>query len=145
MSVTLNMSQVTLAGMQRLLEANQSIGWRVIALDGPGALDTLAWCDLEPKVITPLLKAYQRLVRILPVSEEHRALPLLESGLHSAIQIANLSQDEFAHRWATLFPGEAATGEAVHRNAIARRSTLLLHHINTVQTNEPHYRAARFK
>jgi len=136
---------MALSPLQRLIEANPSVDWRAIALHDTGALDALDWCELEPEMVTPLLKAYQRLVRILPASEERRALALLESGLHSAVQIAAIPKDEFARRWAALFPREAALGEAVHRSAIARRSTLLLHHINNVQSNEPHYRAARFK
>ena len=145
MSVTLNVSRVALSALQRLLEANPSVDWPTIALEGPGARDALAWLALEPEAVMPLLKAYQRLVRILPASEEGRALLLLESGLHSAIQIANIPKDEFVRRWTALFPGEGALGEAIHRSAIARRSTLLLHHVNNVQSHEPHYRAARFK
>ncbi|TMQ09545.1 MAG: hypothetical protein E6J90_37800 [Deltaproteobacteria bacterium] len=137
--------QITIGKLQTLIGMNPSIDWRMIVLDNPGGSDALTWCDLEPKVMTPLLKAYQRLVRILPASEEHRALRLLESGLHSAIQIANLSQDEFARRWAVLFPGDDALGLKVHRAALRRRGELLLHHIDEVQHNEPHYRAARFK
>ncbi len=145
MSVALSVSQTTLAELQRLLEANPSVDWRGMSLEGPGALDALEWRELDPAVLAPLLKAYQRLVRVLPVSEERRALPLLESGLHSAIQIASLSRDEFARRWSALFPGEDALGLAVHRAALSRRSELLLHHMNEVQRNEPHYRAARFR
>lgn len=144
-SSTLNMRRTALAGLQCLIEANPSADWRVITLGNQGTLDALKWCELEPEGIVPLLKAYQRLLRILPVGEEHRVLALLESGLHSAIQIADIPRDDFARRWAELFPDEAALGEAVRSNAIARRSTLLLHHINNVQSNEPHYRAARFK
>jgi hypothetical protein len=144
-SLTLSVSRAALAELQRLIEVNPSVDWRAVALDGPGALDALEWLELKPEGVMPLLKAYQRLVRILPASEEHRALPLLESGLHSAIQIASLSQDEFARRWSELFPGDEALGLAVHRAALSRRSELLLHHIQDVQRNEPHYRAARFR
>lgn len=144
MLVALSVSQMALDGLKCLIEANQSVDWRAIALD-EARLDALEWRELEPEAVTPLLKAYQRLVRILPVSEERRALPLLESGLHSAIQIADLPQDEFRRRWAALFPGEDALGLAVYRAALRRRGDVLLHHINNVQSNEPHYRAARFK
>jgi hypothetical protein len=144
-SVIMNVSRTALVELQRLIEANPLVDWRAITLDGPGALDALDWCELEPTAVVPLLKAYQRLVHILPASEERRALPLLESGLHSSIQIASLSRDDFARRWSALFPGEGALGLSVHRAAISRRSELLLHHINRVQRNEPHYRAARFR
>jgi hypothetical protein len=145
MPVTMNVSETELAGLERLIEANPSIDWRQIALDAPRALEALVWCELEPAAMEPLLKAYQRLARILPASEERRALRLLERGLHSAIQIANLSRDEFVRCWSELFPGESALGLAVHGAALGRRSELLLRHVDNIQRNEPHYRAARFK
>jgi hypothetical protein len=144
-SGTLHVSRAALAGLQCLIDTNPSVDWRMIALDDQLALAAFDWRELEPEAMTPLLKAYQRLVRILPPGEERRALPLLESGLHSAIQIADIPQDEFARRWGALFPGEDALRLAVHCAALRRRGDLLLHHINNVQSNEPHYRAARFK
>jgi hypothetical protein len=132
--------------LQCLIEANTPVDWRAFSFEEQ-SLQALQWQEHEgeQEELIPLLKAYQRLLHILPPSEERRALPLLQAGLHSAIQIANIPRDEFARQWAALFPGEAALGEAVHRSAISRRSTLLLHHVNTIQSNEPHYRAARFK
>lgn len=144
MSGMLSVSQGALDGLQCLVEANPSVDWRAVALDESG-LAALDWRELEREALMPLVKAYQRLVRILPPGEDRRALPLLGSGLHSAIQIADLPRDEFARRWAALFPGDDALGLAVHRAAISRRSILLHHHIQEVQRNEPHYRAARFK
>jgi hypothetical protein len=139
-----SMKRTALDGLRRLIEASPAVDWRAVALDR-AVLDALDWRELDPAVIVPLLKAYQRLLRILPPGEDHRALLLLDSGLHSAIQIADLARDELLRRWGALFPGEQALGLAVHRAAIARRGELLLHHINEVQRNEPHYRAARFK
>lgn len=143
-SATLKITRTDLAGLHQLIVINPSVDWRTVALDEAG-LAALDWRELEREALVPLVKAYQRLVRILPPGEERRALPLLESGLHSAIQIADISRDEFARRWAALFPGDDALGLAVHRAALSRRSDLLLHHIHDVQRNEPHYRAARFK
>jgi hypothetical protein len=140
----LSVSRGALDGLRRLIEANPLVVWRVVALDDPG-LAALDWRELEREALVPLVKAYQRLVRILPPGEDQRALPLLDSGMHSAIQIADLPRDEFARRWVALFPGEDDLGLAVHRAALGRRSALLLHHIHEVQRNEPHYRAARFK
>src|SRR5262245_32156969 len=98
-SLMQKVNRVTVDGLQRLSEANPLVDWRAVALDDAG-LDALSWRELERETLVPLLKAYQRLVRILPPGEERRALPLLESGLHSAIQIADLPRDEFGRRWA---------------------------------------------
>lgn len=141
------MKAETLSSLQYLLDANQSVDWRAVSLDDPGLLAGLAWQGLERHrdALLPLLKAYQRLLHILPPSEDRRALPLLQAGLHSAVQIASMPQAEFAQQWAALFPGDVALGDVVHRNAINRRSQLLLHHMSAVQSSEPHYRAARFR
>lgn len=141
------MTPEVLSNLRRLLEANPSVDWRAVSIDDPGLFAGLSWRDLEAARddLIPVLKAYQRLLYILRPSEDHRALPLLGAGLHSAVQIATIPQDQFTQTWAALFPGEAALGEAVHRNAINRRSHLLLHHVSAVQSSEPHYRATRFR
>jgi len=77
-----------LAKLQCLIDANPSIDWRTIALGDGSALDALDWCDLDPEAVMPFVKAYQRLVRILPAGEDHRAPALIASGLHSAIQVS---------------------------------------------------------
>lgn len=99
----------------------------------------------EREALLPLLHAYKRLLHILPAGEEGRALGMLEDGLHSAIQIAGMAREEFLARWAARFPGEETLGETVYNNAVARRSYVLLEHVKSVQTDEPHYQAARFR
>lgn len=147
MPTTSTITPEVLSELRRLLGANAPVDWRAFSFDDSSLLTGLAWQgrEFEREELIPLLKAYQRLLYILPPSEDRRALPLLQAGLHSAIQIADIPRDEFARRWAALFPGDDALGIAVHRAALGRRSELLLHHINEVQRNEPHYRAARFK
>lgn len=131
--------------LRSLLDANAGVDWRAVALTNSEIHVALVLCGLRSRETLPMLKAYQRVLRILPPTEDHRALPLLESGLHSAVQIANLSPLEFARRWEALFPGEDELGASVYRAAVVRRGELLLQHIHDVQRNEPHYRAARFK
>ena len=128
-----------------LLAANPSVDWRAIRLGSDQARSGIDCNGMAHDAAVPLLMAYQRLVCILPPTEDHRAIPLLESGLHSAIQIASLPQHQFERHWASLFPGEEALGLRVYRAALSRRSALLHRHMNELQRNEPHYRAARFK
>jgi len=147
MPATPSLTGEALSKLRCFLEANPSVDWRTSSLEDRDLLRRLHWPEHggEQEESVVLLQAYQRLLHILPELEDHRALTLLQAGLHSAIQIAGIARDEFARQWAALFPGEAALGEAVHRNAISRRSTLLLRHVDAIQSNEPHYRAARFK
>lgn len=128
-----------------LLSANASVDWRAVNLDHAETRRALDLCGVALNSALVLLKAYQRIVRILPVSEDRRALRLLASGLHSAIQIASTPEHQFARHWAALFPGEETLGANVYRAALQRRSELLHRHIGEIQRNEPHYQAARFK
>lgn len=141
------LNQEVTSRLRPILDANIDIDWRVFSFVTQSQLQTLKLPEQgdERERLIPLLKAYQRLLLVLPVGEEARALPLLGAGLHSAIQIASIPRPDFLARWTALFPGEEALGEAVHQSAIARRSYLLLHHIHSLQNNEPHYRSARFQ
>ena len=70
---------------------------------------------------------------------------MLEIGLHSAVQIANMPKPTFLSEWAHIFSGDEKLGEVVYQNAVARRAFVALHYVRKVQSNEPHYRAARFQ
>ena len=131
--------------LTRFLNKHPEIDWRAISFQDIGLLDRLGWANDDRAELLPCLKAYQRLLFILPPSEDARALRLLRAGLHSAIQIAGLPQVEFAQRWSELFPGEEALGRAVQDAARNRRSELLPQYIQDIQRNEPHYRRARFR
>jgi hypothetical protein len=131
--------------LRALLAANPATDFRLAVLDDEATRRALDFGGFSPDVALPLLEAYQRLLRVLPSGEEQRALPLLEIGLHSAIQIAGIPRHEFERRWAELFPGEEALAVTVHRTAQSRRGVLLHRHMNVIQHNEPHYRTARFK
>jgi hypothetical protein len=172
MSNPWNASEASLARLQQVLDSWASIDWRAFSfrdasvaaemLRGyaePGlaaarpddaALVAAVRSDTHPEPSVPeellgALKAYQRLLRVLPPGAESHALPLLRAGVHSAIQIAALPPHEFARRWDELFPGEAALGERVHRNALTRRTHLALCHVQKVELNQPHYVVARFR
>jgi hypothetical protein len=85
------MHNVIGSDLREVLDVNRSIDWRTVVLDGGG---TAAIPGLAHALVDSL-KAYQRILRILPPGEDHRAIPLLESGLHSAIQIAGMPQPQF--------------------------------------------------
>lgn len=131
--------------LTKFLNKNTGIDWRAFSFRDISHMDRLDWAEDDRTELLPWLKAYQRLLFILPPSEDARALRLLQAGLHSAIQIAGLSHADFAQRWNELFPGEDALGRAVQGAARNRRSELLPQYIQDIQRNEPHYRSARFR
>lgn len=90
-------------------------------------------------------KSIQRILHILPPGEEARAEALVERGLHSAVQIANLPLPRFLAEWQAIFPGEEKLGEIVYQKAVARKAFVALHYVRKVQDSEPHYKAARFQ
>lgn len=139
------LSEDTEARISIFLNKNHGIDWRAFSFRDISQIDRLDWDDDERADLLPWLKAYQRLLYILPPSEDARALRLLQVGLHSAIQIAGLSQADFMQRWSELFPDEEALGLAVQDAARNRRSELLPQYIQDIQRNEPHYRSARFR
>jgi hypothetical protein len=141
----LDKSQFDVSLLPTLLSANPELDWREVKLDHAAGSGGLQLAELSPSVALPLLQAYQRILHILPATQEQRAAALIASGLHSAIQIAGIPRHQFERHWAALFPGEESLGQSVYRAALSRRSELLHRHLNQIQANEPHYRAARFK
>lgn len=144
-------SEDTLQKLPRVL-GEASIDWRSFsfadgsAFAGHAALQGLQNAEAAPELeLLAALKAYQRLLRVLPAGAEAYALPLLAAGVHSAIQIAELPRAKFAQRWAELFPDQAELGERVYRQAVTRRIHLALHHVQKAELHQPHYNAARFR
>jgi len=73
-------------GLHTLLDQNPSIDWRRVSIIDATNRGAVNIGELPPNTAFLLLQAYQRLVRILPDGEERHALPLLETGLHSAMR-----------------------------------------------------------
>src|SRR4051794_18194730 len=111
MSNLANLGDETCTKLTELLKRNPDVDWRSFEFRDAGLIDQLDW-QLDQQLdrpsdaraeLLPWLKAYQRLLRILPPTEDRRAWRLLKLGLHSAIQIASLSRDDFSRCWNELF------------------------------------------
>lgn len=142
--MTLATSNPQVQALEEFLRANEALDCRAAPLTDPAFLQTLRWPGPTAELV-PLVKAYQRLVFVLPEGEERRALRMIERGLLSASQLASEPRAKLAALWEELFPGEAELGEQVRRAAVARKAQIALEHVKSVQSNEPHYRAARFR
>src|SRR5262245_49892880 len=92
--------------LRQLIRSNPAMDWRAVDLNSEQLRRLVVPAPIRLSEAQSLLAAYQRLVRILPAGEEERALPLLESGVHSAIQVASIPPQQFARRWNELFPNE---------------------------------------
>ena len=99
--------------------------------------------------ITPdfleLLKAYQRLLRILPEKYKEYAIALLKSEIHSAIQISSMPINEFIKICVEKCKMTTEIAELVYRGAQAKTSEIVVQYMKSYQNNEPHIKSARFK
>jgi len=97
----------------------------------------------EPDTLLPILKAYQRLLRIIPQDHQDIAVSLLEQGLHSAVQIASFSNSQFLELTRDLVPNQPEVQEMIYKQAQLKRSQLVVQYMNILQNHEPHVQAAR--
>lgn len=91
------------------------------------------------QTLLPLLKAHQRLIRIIPKEHHDIAFYLLERGLHSAVQIASLSKQHFL----ALTQVQPEVMTTIYTQAQIKRSQIVIQYMNQLQNNEPHVKAAR--
>ena len=89
------------------------------------------------------LKAYQRLIRIIPKDQRQFVMPLMEQGFHSAFQIAGTSKTHFMETTKDIWGEDTSVAELIHNNALHKRSRLVMQYMNELQNNEPHAKAAR--
>jgi hypothetical protein len=91
-----------------------------------------------------LLKAYQRLVRIIPDEYSDIAPVFLREGIHSAIQIASMAKNDFIDVCRDKCGINPDIAETVYRNAQAKKSEIVVQYMKSYQDNEPHIKSAKF-
>lgn len=145
MNKEIHFSEDRLQFLERLLKQNQEIDFKLFHLQNKEKVLGLNWDDLPGNQddIIFLLKAYQRLIRILPEQDSSTVIALLRENLHSAIQIASIPKLQFMKRYTKVFDGKKEVAETVYKNALQKRSQLMLQYMNVVQNNEPHIKATR--
>jgi hypothetical protein len=98
----------------------------------------------EKESLIQQLKAYQRMLRVVPPDRGDLAQKLLKSGVQSSLQIANTPKQAFIQDNLTLFDNDEAIAEQVYLQAIALRKAVALQYIALVQQSEPHVRMSGF-
>lgn len=93
-----------------------------------------------------LLKAWQRLLKILPESQDEVTVikNLLNNNLHSAVQIASIPKKHFLKEYGHLF-NDLEEANAMYHNAQMVRSQIAVKYMRLKQNHEPHIEAARFR
>jgi len=99
--------------------------------------------SINDKKSIEIVKAFQRLLRIIPKENWDIAILLLEVNMHSAIQIANMPFDRFQEVTRAIFNENEKLARTIHSNALLKRSKIVLQYMDIYQNNEPHVKSAR--
>lgn len=130
--------------LNAFLEKNKNVDFRIADLLHQGSIDALQWAGFEDKKddLIDSLKAYQRMLRVVPPDRDDLAQKLLENGFQSSLQIANTPKKVFIKNTLELFDNNRAIAENVYIRSIAIRKAIALQYIDRVQQTEAHVRLA---
>ena len=140
---------IDLKKLNAFLRKNQSVDFRQADLVHQVSIDTYKWTGLENEK-DPLLrqlKAYQRLLRVLPddmgdLKTADVAKAFLTRGVESALQITGIPKKAFVQDYLDIVGGNSQLIEQVYQRAIACRKGVTLRYMNRSQLLEPHAQAA---
>lgn len=136
--------RVDLRKLNAFLKKNRNIDFRTADLLQVANLDQLQWSGFEDEkgYLIDQLKAYQRLLRVVPPNREDLAIKLLKHGIQSSLQITSIPKQAFIQDNLKLFENDSAIAEEVYLRAIALRKAVALQYVARVQQVEPHARTA---
>lgn len=92
--------------------------------------------------LVDMLRAYQRVERLVGEGQRELVFGLLERGVGSAIHVAAMPLRRFQADFVDLFGGDLERAAAIHGAAKARRSALVLAYVRARQGLEAHTRGA---
>lgn len=140
-------SETQIKSLNSFLQNNPNADLVHANLDDANVVGGLDWQKLKTSKdeVLDILRAYQRLKKIMPELDQNTALALLKAGIHSALQIAALPKARFLHDYAALFGNDPAVIERFYNQALAVRTQILLQYMEVKQANEPHVRTARIQ
>ncbi len=138
-------SNTNLKDLNTFIRKNKSIDFTKADFINQKSVDSYNWSGLQDdkEAIIRQLKAYQRMLRVLPKDEQSLAKALVKSGIHSSLQIANTPKNKFIQDNIKLFKNNRKLAEQVYTRATSIRKAVSLQYMNRTQQLEPHARAAR--
>ena len=137
----------SLKSLNAFIRKNKKADLETVNLLDEKTVSAFNWKGLEEEKekIIQQAKAYQRLLRIVPEGDPKLIKALLEENIHSAIQIASISRQQFSKQYLALFGNDKQLLERTYENAVARRNQTLIRYMNQLQNNEAHISAANFQ
>ncbi|NES82167.1 MAG: hypothetical protein F6K10_12630 [Moorea sp. SIO2B7] len=141
-----NQKSINLKQLNAFLRKNKAVDFRKADLLHTPKIDKYKWSGLENEKegLIKQLKAYQRMLRVVPNDRDDLAKKLLQNGIQSSLQIASTPKKVFLENNLRLFDNDSTLAEQVYKRAIALRKVVTLQYIARAQQTEPHTRAARF-
>ncbi len=132
--------------LKKFLKQNDDIDIKKYNFQSLNHQDKLKWKYLtkSKRKVLLIVKAYQRILRVMPKDNPEIIIKLLKNNIHSAVQIASLSKNKFFKKWETIIKDNKDIAQQVYSNSLKKRSRLALQYIDILQNNEPHISAARF-
>lgn len=140
-------SEAQLKNLSSFIASNKNVEFVHADLSNADVVGGFDWQKLkdQKKEVLDILRAYQRLKKIMPELSYNTTLALLKAGIHSALQIAAFPRVKFLNDYAALFGEEPAMVEKFYNQALAIRTQILLQYMDIKQANEPHVSAARIQ
>ncbi|MCV2883324.1 hypothetical protein OE749_01265 [Aestuariibacter sp. AA17] len=130
---------INVAGLESIIESNPSVDWSTIDLGKKSTRELVDFGEIDSNEAIKLVKAYQRIVRMLGEEDLEVAKSLLLVNVHSSIQVAAMSKDVFLEKCKSAFKNkDDGYALKVFKKAKAIRSQILLNYINSIQKNELH-------
>ncbi|MFG6100019.1 hypothetical protein D0962_21840 [Leptolyngbyaceae cyanobacterium CCMR0082] len=135
---------INIKNLKAFLRKNKKIDFRTADLLHASTLDTYKWTGLEDNKegLIRQLKAYQRLLRVVPNGQEDLAIKLLQSGFQSALQIANTPRKMFIQDNLKTFGNDRVLAQSVYKRAVAVRKVVALQYTDRAQQTGAHSRVA---
>ena len=135
---------IDLKNLKAFLKKNKNVDFRTADLLHASTLDTYKWTGLKTNKedLINQLKAYQRLLRVIPNGQEDLAIKLLQSGFQSALQIANTPRKVFIQDNLKTFGDDRVLAQSVYKRAVAVRKVVTLQYMARAQQTGAHNRIA---
>jgi hypothetical protein len=127
-------NQESFVYLKKWLTQNKNVNLLTAMLNDSASVDAMNWKKLEDHKaeIIPQLKAYQRLIKILPRKNNKLILDLIGANIHSAIQVASMPKQNFIKTYSHLFSKKEAAAEEFYNKALAIKTQLLLKHVQRI-------------
>ncbi|MEM9219072.1 MAG: hypothetical protein AAGD25_32660 [Cyanobacteria bacterium P01_F01_bin.150] len=139
-----NTEKIDIKNLKAFLRKNKKFDFRTADLLHASSLDTYKWNGLEDhrESLIHQLKAYQRLLRVIPNGQEKLAQQLLQRGIQSSLQIASTPRKVFIQDNLKIFGNDRTLAQQVYKRAVAVRKVVVLQYMNRTQQTGSHTHVA---